>query len=126
MEPQTYSAVMEAEKASEEAKSAKKPIEQRVTIQADPLTSFEGFHVEVKTELTAWMTWGKEARLAKAEKYAAPLTKHSEETFKLTPVRRHKILNYIMWIESVHPHGDREVAAIAFNGLFPKKLKSKE
>jgi len=43
------------------------------------------------------------------------------QQYKWTPERRHKVLNYIIWLESIHPKGSREVAALAFNALFPKK-----
>lgn len=122
LHPETYSAPAEVEKAAAKARH-QGPVQpnERPRIEADPLTSFENFNSAVRTDLATWMTGTKDARIEKAKAFAAPLTEHFEATFKMTPARRVKTLNYIIWLESVHPNGERDVAAVAFNGLFPKK-----
>ena len=88
-------------------------------ILADPLTSFETYHFDIQTTLRTWMTCAKEQRIENAKRYAMPPRENADNDPKLIDWRkRHKILNFIMWIESIHPRGEREVAAVAFNGLF--------
>lgn len=86
-------------------------------IEGDPLKSFEYYHYQVQADLRNWITFGKEERIVKAKRFS---NVQNEERYRIDPDRRHKILNYIIWLESIHPQGDREVAAVAFNGLFPK------
>jgi hypothetical protein len=87
-------------------------------IESDPLTSFEYFHFQVRTDLRLWMTFGLEERIEKAKRFSRM---NEDPAFKVTPERRHKILNYIIWLESTHPAGHRNPAAVAFNGLFKKE-----
>ncbi len=101
---------------------------QRPRIEGDPLSYFETYHFQIQTDLKQWMTLSEEDRLKKARDFARSITERGDQdklavTLRITRDRRVKILNYIIWIESHHPHGNRDVAAVAFNGLFGVKEK---
>lgn len=113
------------------ASRALPPNVEKPEIERDPLTSFEHFHYQAKADLSNWMIFDKPERLKRAAVYgsqdlldAKPIFEREE--YRWTHRRRHKVLNYIMWIESIHPKGDREVAAVAFNALFPRPGKPKK
>ena len=95
-----------------------KPEEQaQPTIVADPLTSFETYHFQIRTDLRNWMTFGVEDRIRRAKQFS---NLKDDPQLRMTPERRHKLVNYIIWLESTHPRGHRDPAAVAFNGLFKK------
>ena len=89
----------------------------RPIIGDDPLSAFENYHTQIQTDLRGWMTFSVEARIEKAKRFSKL---HQSDALKMDEDRRVKILNYIIWMESHHPLGKREPAAVAFNGLFPK------
>jgi aromatic ring hydroxylase len=128
-EPVSYSAIEEAERDAAERSAMPRQMapNEKPRIEMDPLTSFEHFHHEMQAILNSWMTLTLDSRTAKAKEFAKGISSYMRESFRMTRERRHKILNYVIWIESIHPHGDRDVAAIAFNGLFGirKKEESK-
>jgi hypothetical protein len=97
----------------------KAPEPPKPKIEGDPLKSFEYYHFQVQSDLRNWMTFAKPDRIEKAKRFSNVA---DEERYRIDPDRRHKILNYIMWLESIHSLGDRDVAAVAFNGLFPKTV----
>lgn len=97
-------------------------------IERDPMTSFEYFHVEMQATFNAWMTLSLDDRKKRTALFGSPILTDAKpilgrDQYKWTPARRHKVLNYIIWIESLHGNGSREVAAIAFNALFGKAKK---
>jgi len=114
--PVMYNASLESVKVPDT-----KAVEARTTpkIDSDPLMAFENYHFSVKTDLKGWMTFSLDDRIKKAKQYVECSTKMTE-TLKIDKARRHKILNYIIWIESHHPNGNRLAAREAFMGLFPK------
>lgn len=117
--------------AIEKSKTApvKPPPNELPNIPRDPLTSFENMIYTIRTDLSGWMTFDKKSRLDRTKWFVDTYT---DTSMKMTPDRRHKILNYIIFIESHHPMGDSHVAALAFKGLFPghqptqKKVETKE
>ncbi len=96
-------------------------------IARDPLTSFENFIYSLRTDLSGWMTFSKRDRLDRCKWW---VDTYVDTAMKVTPDRRHKALCFIIFMESHHPLGDSQVAAVAFNGLFPghvgKKAKKQE
>lgn len=101
------------------------PLETPV-IEKDPLVAFEHFHGQMQADLRNWVTFEKDDRLRRVALFASPVVADAKaalgrDEFKWSPRRRHKVLNYIIWIESIHPLGNRDVAAAAFNAIFPKK-----
>ena len=80
-------------------------------LMSDPLRSFEKAHELVKTELRCWMTHEEKARVKMAQEMH--LSRNESEL--------QRDLNFVFWIESVHPKGSRNVAAVAFNGLFKNR-----
>ncbi len=95
-------------------------------IEGDPLMSFENFPVQVQSDLRGWMTYSVEDREKKITELQT-MTAERMATRKITEDRRVKMLFYMMWMERMHPSGDRRPAALAFNALFgPNKAKVKE
>jgi hypothetical protein len=97
-------------------------------IERDPMTSFEYYSSDIQAQLNAWTTFAVDDRKKKAALFGSPVLADApvvgeREANRWTPARRHKVLNFIIWIESLHPKGSREVAAIAFNALFGKPEK---
>ena len=116
MEPQTY--VASAASTDEAIKVVPKaPISR---IEGDPLKSFEVYHFTVATDLRLWLTFSVEDRIERLRQYE-DMTPRKAEDLRLDHERVHKILNYVIWLESIDPRGKREVAALAFNMLFPRK-----
>jgi len=104
------------------------PNEEKVEIEKDPLVSFEHFHFQIATDLRNWMTFTEDDRMRRTALFGSPVLEDAKplwgrDEYKWTPRRRHKVLNYIIWVESIHPLGKRSVAALAFNALFPKEKK---
>lgn len=116
--PQTYVASM----ASVQSKPVVAPEVKEPRIEGDPLTAFENFHFQVQADLRGFMTHPEEKRVEMVKDLLAT-SPREEERLKLTPARRHKMLNYIIYIESHHPNGARAVAREAFLGLFPEPAK---
>lgn len=87
-------------------------------ISLDPLRTFERERDLLKTDLNNWRTFQATDRLAKVRAWV-----NTPDFFKAES--KHRILNYIIWIESM-PGGDRDVAAVAFNALLPPSKTSKE
>ena len=81
------------------------------------LRSFERAPEGLKTEFSAWMTRVEKDRLS-----------YVEDVSKRFPhqVEIQRNMNYIIWLESVHPEGSKTVAALAFNRLFQNKEASKK
>lgn len=129
-QPQSHYASMESVRIPAPGEKKMDPNEPP-RIERDPLTSFEYFHVDIQAQLNAWTTFSTEDRKKRTALFASPVladapVRASRDMYRWTPARRHKVLNYIIWIESIHPQGSREVAALAFNGLFGKPEKKKE
>lgn len=87
-------------------------------ITLDPLRSFERERDLLKTDLNNWRTFQPKDREAKVRSWVNAPDFFKEES-------KHRILNYIIWIESM-PGGDRDTAAVAFNALLPEKSKKPE
>jgi len=98
-------------------KAAEKP--KGPTIEGDPLNAFEHFPFQIRTDLSAWMTFSEEERIRKAKAFS---NLKGDELNKMNPDRRAKVLCYIIWLEAHHPNGSRLPSAAAFNGLFPQKV----
>lgn len=113
--PVMYEAAREAMNAEASPKTAM--VSPVPIVSLDPLRSFEREKDLLKTDLNGWKTFLPVDRLKKARQFAAQQGKTSEE--------RHRIFNYIIWVESL-PDGDRDVAAVAFNALFPGFKPSKK
>ena len=81
------------------------------------LRSFERANESLKTEFNAWMSRGEKDRLRFVEDIFQRFSHQVE-------VQRN--MNYVIWLESVHPEGSKSVAALAFNRLFQNKEASKK
>ena len=81
------------------------------------LRSFEKASEDLKTEFNAWMSRDEKDRL-----------RFVEDIFKRFPhqIEVQRNMNYIIWLESVHPEGSKQVAALAFNRLFQSKEAAKK
>ena len=80
------------------------------------LRSFEKAPEDLKTEFNAWMSREAKERI-----------RFTEDIYKRFPnrVEVQRNMNYIIWLESVHPDGSKQVAALAFNRLFESKESAK-
>lgn len=76
---------------------------------SDPLRSFEKASEKLKTELRCWMTREEKDRAVKVKELADGDNE----------AERQRDMNFIIWFESLHPKGSRNIAALAFNRLFP-------
>lgn len=112
-EPRSYYASNESTKIPK----APPPEMQQPVLEADLLVAWDQFSFQQQTDMRLWMTNGKKSRMKRAAWWAA--TKVDEDK-GIDPRKQSKMLFTIMFGEFYHPHGDREVAAIAFNALFPK------
>lgn len=81
------------------------------------LRSFEKASEDLKTEFNAWMSRDPKSRL-----------RYVEDIFTRFPhqVEVQRNMNYVIWLESVHPEGSKQVAALAFNRLFQSKEAEKK
>ena len=123
--PVTHNASMESVRIPLSPERRMDPHEP-VKIEKDPLLSFEFFHYEMKADLAGWMTFTEEDRKRRAALFSSTILADvkplfGRDEYRWTPARRNKVLNYIIWIESTHQKGSREVARLCFNALFPKK-----
>lgn len=126
-QPQSHYASMESVRIPAAGEKRMDPNE-LPRIERDPMTSFEYYHADIQAQLNSWTTFSVGDRKRRAALFGSPIltdapVEASREMFRWTPARRHKVLNYIIWIESLHPQGNREVAAVAFNALFGKPDK---
>jgi hypothetical protein len=112
-EPKSYYSSNEAIKFP----TAAPPEMQQPVLEADLLVAWDQFTFQQQTDMRLWMTQGKKARMKKAAWWA---TTSFDEDKKIDPRKQVKMLFTIMFAERMHPHGERDVAAIAFNALFPK------
>ena len=101
----------------------KPPPNEAPAIPRDPLTSFENFIFTIRTDLSSWMTFDKKGRLDRCKWF---VDTYVDSAQKMTPDRRHKVLCFIIFMESHHPLGDSDVAAVAFKGLFPGHVGKKK
>lgn len=84
----------------------------------DPLRNFCEKDRRLETEMHAWMTFSKEDRAKRLKFYAdRPLDS------QWTEEDRRSTFEYVMYAERRHKLGDREVAAYAFNCIWPKDQK---
>lgn len=106
----------------------------------DPLSEFDSFHTQVRADLYNWMTFCEADRIkkvqdilrnwalaAKWDGVAVEPPSEAQRAFYWMDDRKLssesavvKILNFIIWHERMQESGSREVARIAFLGLFPK------
>jgi hypothetical protein len=112
-EPKSYYSSNEAIKFP----TAAPPEMQQPVLEADLLVAWDQFTFQQQTDMRLWMTHGKKSRMKKAAWWAAT---PQDEDKGIDPRKQVKMLFTIMFAERLHPHGERDVAAIAFNALFPK------
>ena len=127
MAPQTHYASMESVRIPAPGEKRMDPNE-APRIERDPMTSFEYYHVDIQAQLNSWTSFSVADRKKRTALFGSPVLADApvignRTQYRWTAARRHKVLNYIIWIESLHPQGSREVAAVAFNALFGKPGK---
>jgi hypothetical protein len=116
-DPEIYDVQREIEKAERERRPIADTGQRRTTPENDPLRSFERERPQKKTDLLLWMTFQKEDRIRKIRFFVKEQMDGQDPDMNTV----YRDLNYIIWMESRHPLGDRDVAAVAFNNLFPQK-----
>lgn len=80
-------------------------------------------HWQVVTDLRNWHTLMVSDRMARAERYAAQRGRELDPDKKVAADKRKRYLTFILMREINHPLGDRGVAQIAFDALFPTKKR---
>ena len=107
--PVQYAAAREA--ALDEMTRQAMPIENPVVLMIPDtkLRSFEKSPEGLKAEFEQWMTHDPDTRIKMVEDIGKRWTH---------PVELTRNMNFIIWLESVHPEGQKMVAARAFNWMF--------
>lgn len=109
--PVQYSAAREA--ALDEMTRQSIPVEPVVlSIPDTKLRSFERAPEGLKTEFEQWMTHDVDRRIELVE----DIGKRWNHPVELT-----RNMNFVIWLESVHPMGSKLVAGRAFNFMFGAK-----
>lgn len=117
--PETYSAQDELMKSMlPPAEAVAKPV---TPIDEERYILRPYDHWQVVTDLRNWHTFLVADRIAKAEKYAAVRGKQLDLDRKVAADKWKRYMIFILLREIIHPNGDRRVAQVCFDALFPVK-----